>query len=316
MIFALGSHPICNNIYHKVSSSLCSLNFSQRIILVSYRSHQIELYFVFILIFFPYSSFSFGFINFKRCVHLLVTACKTPHPRAAKSYLPTSWNPSPGCFCCGMEWPQTEICQQSELNDLSGLDLSLLLNLLSELQYVGLCVRFIVKMWRVSYTIFKIIAHYLLIPVLQMVLISRVTAILFLQIGIWTFWMVISEKIIVCYIFIWRPFCDLHITLFLKSSLSGIVKEVLYSLNESGLLSQEGNILSVIAIFETCISFCKQSKMSGMTTCEDQLLLVELVSAIKVLPTDTLIQTVKQVVKQPPQTELTKVSLSNYIFCS
>ncbi|GFO47236.1 protein dopey 1 [Plakobranchus ocellatus] len=48
---------------------------------------------------------------------------------------------------------------------------------------------------------------------------------------------------------------------------------------------------------------------SGMSACEDQLLLVELVSAIKVLPTDTLIQTVKQVVKQPPQTELTKKGL-------
>ncbi|KAH9488781.1 Protein dopey-1 [Bulinus truncatus] len=40
--------------------------------------------------------------------------------------------------------------------------------------------------------------------------------------------------------------------------------------------------------------------------CEDQLLLVELVSAIKVLPMDTLIQTVKQVIKQPPQTETKK----------
>ncbi|ESO88953.1 hypothetical protein LOTGIDRAFT_154021 [Lottia gigantea] len=39
--------------------------------------------------------------------------------------------------------------------------------------------------------------------------------------------------------------------------------------------------------------------------CEDQLLLVELVSSIKVLPTDTLIQTIKQVLKQPPPTELT-----------
>jgi len=36
--------------------------------------------------------------------------------------------------------------------------------------------------------------------------------------------------------------------------------------------------------------------------CEDQLLLVDLVSAIKVLPTDTLMQTIKQVMKQPPPT--------------
>lgn len=35
---------------------------------------------------------------------------------------------------------------------------------------------------------------------------------------------------------------------------------------------------------------------------EDQQLLVELVSAVKVLPTDTLIQTVKQVILNPPST--------------
>ncbi|CAH1798851.1 unnamed protein product, partial [Owenia fusiformis] len=38
------------------------------------------------------------------------------------------------------------------------------------------------------------------------------------------------------------------------------------------------------------------------STCEDQLLLVDLVGAIKVLPTDTLMQTVKSVIKQPPPT--------------
>ena len=42
------------------------------------------------------------------------------------------------------------------------------------------------------------------------------------------------------------------------------------------------------------------------TPCEDQSLLVELVGAIKVLPMDTLISTVKTVLKQPPQTELGK----------
>ena len=40
--------------------------------------------------------------------------------------------------------------------------------------------------------------------------------------------------------------------------------------------------------------------------CDDQLLLVEVVGAIKVLPTDTLMQTVKQVIKQPPPTNLDK----------
>ncbi|CAG5136270.1 unnamed protein product [Candidula unifasciata] len=44
-------------------------------------------------------------------------------------------------------------------------------------------------------------------------------------------------------------------------------------------------------------------------TCDDQLLLVELVAAIRVLPVDTLIQTVKQVLRQPPPTELTKKDL-------
>lgn len=38
--------------------------------------------------------------------------------------------------------------------------------------------------------------------------------------------------------------------------------------------------------------------------CEDQLLLVQLVDAIRVLPTDTLVQTVKQVLKQPPPNDL------------
>ena len=40
--------------------------------------------------------------------------------------------------------------------------------------------------------------------------------------------------------------------------------------------------------------------------CDDQLLLVELISAIKVLPIDTLIQTTKQVLKQPPPTSMDK----------
>ncbi|XP_059152409.1 protein dopey-1-like [Physella acuta] len=52
----------------------------------------------------------------------------------------------------------------------------------------------------------------------------------------------------------------------------------------------------------------KKSRVSP-SACEDQLLLVELVSAIKVLPTDTLIQTVKQVIKQPPHSDLTKKSV-------
>ena len=46
------------------------------------------------------------------------------------------------------------------------------------------------------------------------------------------------------------------------------------------------------------------------TPCEDQQLLVELVAAIKVLPMDTLIQTVKAVLKQPPHTELSKSKVS------
>ncbi|XP_062580439.1 protein dopey-1-like isoform X4 [Saccostrea cucullata] len=42
------------------------------------------------------------------------------------------------------------------------------------------------------------------------------------------------------------------------------------------------------------------------TACEDQLLLVDLISAIKVLPTDTLVQTINKVLRQPPQTEISK----------
>ncbi|KAL5009879.1 hypothetical protein ScPMuIL_012184 [Solemya velum] len=38
--------------------------------------------------------------------------------------------------------------------------------------------------------------------------------------------------------------------------------------------------------------------------CEDQLLLVDLVNAIRILPIDTLIQTIKQVIKQPPPSDL------------
>ncbi|XP_041353922.1 protein dopey-1-like isoform X2 [Gigantopelta aegis] len=50
------------------------------------------------------------------------------------------------------------------------------------------------------------------------------------------------------------------------------------------------------------------SKKVTPLPCEDQLLLVDLVSSIRVLPTDTLIQTVKQVLKQPPAADLGKGS--------
>lgn len=43
--------------------------------------------------------------------------------------------------------------------------------------------------------------------------------------------------------------------------------------------------------------------------CEDQLLLVDLVGAIKVLPTDTLIQTVKDVLNNPPSSELSRTKV-------
>ncbi|KAK3097876.1 hypothetical protein FSP39_014063 [Pinctada imbricata] len=49
-----------------------------------------------------------------------------------------------------------------------------------------------------------------------------------------------------------------------------------------------------------------QNKKIMPAACEEQLLLVDLVSAIKVLPTDTLVQIVNKVIKQPPQTELGK----------
>ncbi|KAL4233674.1 Protein dopey-1 [Mactra antiquata] len=50
----------------------------------------------------------------------------------------------------------------------------------------------------------------------------------------------------------------------------------------------------------------KLNKKVVPTPCEDQLLLVDLVSAIKVLPIDTLIQTVKDVLNNPPSSELSR----------
>ena len=43
---------------------------------------------------------------------------------------------------------------------------------------------------------------------------------------------------------------------------------------------------------------------------DEQLLLVELISSIKVLPPDTLIQTVRQVIKQPPPTNTDRNKVS------
>lgn len=45
-------------------------------------------------------------------------------------------------------------------------------------------------------------------------------------------------------------------------------------------------------------------------SCEDQLLLVDLVSAMKVMPTDTVIRTVKHVIKEPPPTSHSKPKVS------
>ncbi|KAL3881558.1 hypothetical protein ACJMK2_027984, partial [Sinanodonta woodiana] len=53
------------------------------------------------------------------------------------------------------------------------------------------------------------------------------------------------------------------------------------------------------------VSSTNWKKVGGIPCC-DQLLLVELVGAIKVMPMDTLIQTVKQVLKQPPPSDLGK----------
>uniref|UniRef100_A0A2C9KBU5 Uncharacterized protein n=1 Tax=Biomphalaria glabrata TaxID=6526 RepID=A0A2C9KBU5_BIOGL len=66
------------------------------------------------------------------------------------------------------------------------------------------------------------------------------------------------------------------------------------------------NLLAAFAVAWNDRRQTPKKNQVSPTICEDQLLLVELVSAIKVLPMDTLIQTVKQVIKQPPLTELTK----------
>ncbi|XP_053397950.1 protein dopey-1-like isoform X3 [Mercenaria mercenaria] len=50
----------------------------------------------------------------------------------------------------------------------------------------------------------------------------------------------------------------------------------------------------------------KNSRKVLPTPCEDQLLLVDLVGAIKVFPTDTLVQTVKEVLSNPPSSELSR----------
>ncbi|CAL1528923.1 unnamed protein product [Lymnaea stagnalis] len=66
------------------------------------------------------------------------------------------------------------------------------------------------------------------------------------------------------------------------------------------------NLLAAFAVAWNDRRQTSKKTLVSLSACEDQLLLVELVSAIKVLPTDTLIQTVKQVIKQPPQSELNK----------
>ncbi|XP_060598596.1 protein dopey-1-like isoform X2 [Ruditapes philippinarum] len=50
----------------------------------------------------------------------------------------------------------------------------------------------------------------------------------------------------------------------------------------------------------------KNSRKVLPTPCDDQLLLVDLVGAIKVFPTDTLVQTVKEVINNPPSSELSR----------
>ena len=50
-------------------------------------------------------------------------------------------------------------------------------------------------------------------------------------------------------------------------------------------------------VFDLCICLCCQSIPEF---CEDQLILVELVSSIRVIPIDNLVQTVRSVVRQPP----------------
>ena len=51
------------------------------------------------------------------------------------------------------------------------------------------------------------------------------------------------------------------------------------------------------------------------TPCEDQLLLVDLVGAIKVFPTDTVVQTVKEVLNNPPSSELSRTKVSSLLLC-
>ena len=45
---------------------------------------------------------------------------------------------------------------------------------------------------------------------------------------------------------------------------------------------------------------------------EEQAILVDLLRAIKVLPTDTLMQTIRQVIKQPPPTNQDRNKVKNF----
>jgi len=47
---------------------------------------------------------------------------------------------------------------------------------------------------------------------------------------------------------------------------------------------------------------------------EDQLILIDMISAIKLLSVDTLMQTVRQVMKQPPQQTVLSASKASH-FC-
>ncbi|XP_076078008.1 protein DOP1A-like isoform X1 [Mytilus galloprovincialis] len=71
------------------------------------------------------------------------------------------------------------------------------------------------------------------------------------------------------------------------------------------------NLLGAVAVTwndyrkKPVLGMSKKMQLASLPS-DEQLLLVNLISAIKVLPTDTLVQTVKQVIKQPPPSELSK----------
>ncbi|XP_054721369.1 protein dopey-1-like [Uloborus diversus] len=91
-----------------------------------------------------------------------------------------------------------------------------------------------------------------------------------------------------------------------------IVKQHILSFLSPISLNHGPNFMAAVAVawHESRVENDKNSKKVIPTWSPDQLLLVELVAAIKVLPLESIVQTVRQVLKQPPQmSQKNKISI-------